>query len=125
MISNNNMLRMIRVSLSVNIAVLIPVCTVLILNIRPLVDVWGPATPARGILLSMYLSILFLSVGLWMRRNPMLVAPLLAMQICYKLTTPITVGSLTNPVVISNIAIAIVHALTLGLIVAHLRASAK
>jgi len=119
------MLRMIRVSLSVNIAVLIPVCTVLILNIRPLVDVWGPATPARGILLSMYLSILFLSVGLWMRRNPMLVAPLLAMQICYKLTTPITVGSLTNPVVISNIAIAIVHALTLGLIVAHLRASAK
>ena len=125
MISNNNMLRMIRVSLSVNIAVLIPVCTVLILNIRPLVDVWGPATPARGILLSMYLSILFLSVGLWLRRNPMLVAPLIAMQICYKLTTPITVGSLTNPVVISNIAIAIVHALTLGLIVAHLRASAK
>ncbi len=125
MISNNNMLRMIRVSLSVNIAVLIPVCTVLILNIRPLVDVWGPATPARGILLSMYLSILFLSVGLWLRRNPMLVAPLIAMQICYKLTTPITVGSLTNPVVISNIAIAVVHALTLGLIVAHLRASAK
>lgn len=125
MISNNNMLRMIRVSLSVNIAVLIPVCTVLILNIRPLVDVWGPATPARGILLSMYLSILFLSVGLWLRRNPMLVAPLIAIQICYKLTTPITVGSLTNPVVISNIAIAIVHALTLGLIVAHLRASAK
>lgn len=125
MISTNNMLRMIRVSLSVNIAVLIPVCTVLILNIGPFVDVWGPATPARGILLSMYLSILFLSVGLWMRRNPMLVAPLLVMQICYKLTTPITVGSLTNPVVISNIAIAIVHALTLGLIVAHLRASAK
>jgi hypothetical protein len=124
-INNIKMLRMIRVSLSVNIAVLIPVCTVLILNIRPLVDVWGPATPARGILLSMYLSILLLSVGLWMRRNPMLVAPLLAMQICYKLTTPITVGSLTNPVVISNIAIAIVHAITLSLIVAHLRASAK
>ena len=125
MISNNNVLRMIRVSLSVNIAVLIPVCTVLILNIRPFVDVWGPATPARGILLSMYLSILFLSVGLWLRRNPMLVAPLLAMQICYKLTTPITVGLLTNPVVISNIAIAFLHAVTLWLIVAHLRASAK
>ena len=125
MISNNIMLRMIRVSLSVNIAVLIPVCTVLILNIRPFVDVWGPATPARGILLSMYLSILFISIGLWLRRNPMLVAPLLAMQICYKLITPITVVSLTNPVVISNIAIAILHALTLWQIVAHLRGSAK
>jgi len=123
--STNNMLRMVRVSLGVNIAVLIPVCAVLILNLAPLVDVWGPATPARGILLSMYLSILVLSIGLWMQRNPMLVAPMLAMQICYKVTTPFTVGTLANPVVICNIVVAFVHAITLWLIVTHHRASAK
>ena len=123
--STNNVLRMVRVSLGLNIAVLIPVCTVLILNLTPFVDVWGAATPARGILLSMYVSILILSVGLWMQRNPMLVAPLLAMQVCYKVMTPITVGSITNPVVISNLVIAIVHGVTLWHIVKHHRASAK
>ena len=123
--STNTVLRMVRVSLGLNIAVLIPVCTVLILNLTPFVDVWGPATPARGILLSMYLSILILSVGLWMQRNPMLVAPLLALQICYKVMTPITVGTLTNPVVISNLVIAIVHGITLWYIVKHHRARAK
>lgn len=125
MISTNNVLRMVRVSLGLNIAVLVPVCAVLIMNVTPFVDVWGLATPARGILLSMYLSILILSVGLWMQRNPMLVAPLLAMQICYKVTTPITVGTITNPVVISNLAIAIVHAITLWIIVAHQRNTTK
>ena len=123
--STNTVLRMVRVSLGLNIAVLIPVCTVLILNLTPFVDVWGPATPARGILLSMYVSILILSVGLWMQRNPMLVALLLAMQVCYKVITPITVGSITNPVVISNLVIAIVHGITLWYIVRYHRASAK
>lgn len=125
MISTNNVLRMVRVSLGLNIAVLVPVCAVLILDVTPFVDAWGPATPARGIMLSMYVSILILSVGLWKQRNPMLVAPLLAMQICYKVTTPITVGSITNPVVISNLVIAIVHGVTLWYIVKHNRASAK
>jgi hypothetical protein len=97
----------------------------LILNLTPCVDVWGPATPARGILLSMYVSILILSIGLWMQRNPMLVAPLLAMQVCYKVMTPITVGTIANPVVISNLVIAIVHGITLWYIVKHHRASAK
>jgi hypothetical protein len=116
---------MIRVSLSLNIAVLVPVCTVLILDIAPFVEVWGPMSPARGILLSMYLSILILSAMLWRQTNPLLVAPLLAMQVFYKLTTPMTVGTLTNPVVISNIAIAIVHVVTLWLIVSHYRSSPK
>ncbi|MFN7830187.1 MAG: hypothetical protein ACK5NX_03215 [Armatimonadota bacterium] len=125
MISTNNVLRMVRVSLGLNIVVLVPVCAVLILNFTPFVDVWGLSTPARGILLSMYLSILILSVGLWMQRNPILVAPLLAMQICYKVTTPITVGTITNPVVISNLAIASVHAITLWLVVAYHRNTTK
>lgn len=125
MISTNNVLRMVRVSLGLNIAVLVPVCAVLILNVTPFVDVWGLTTPARGILLSMYLSILIMSIGLWMLRNPMLVAPLLAMQICYKVTTPITVGTITNPVVISNLVIAIVHAVTLWLVLSHHRNTTK
>jgi hypothetical protein len=116
---------MVRVSLGLNIVVLVPVCSVLILNVTPFVDAWGLATPARGILLSMYLSIMILSVGLWKQRNPILVAPLLAMQICYKVTTPITVGTITNPVVISNLAIASVHAITLWLVVAHHRNTTK
>lgn len=66
--STNTVLRMVRVSLGLNIAVLVPVCAVLILSLTPFVDVWGPATPARGILLSMYLSILILSIGLWLLR---------------------------------------------------------
>jgi hypothetical protein len=123
--STNTVLRMVRLSLGLNIAVLIPVCTVLILNLTPFVDVWGPATPARGILLSMYVSILVLSIGLWMQKNPMLVAPMLAMQVCYKVMTPITVGTITNPVVISNLVIAIVHGITLWYIVKHHRASAE
>ena len=123
--STNTVLRMVRLSLGLNIAVLIPVCTVLILNLTPFVDVWGAATPARGILLSMYVSILVLSIGLWMQKNPMLVAPMLAMQVCYKVMTPITVGTITNPVVISNLVIAIVHGITLWYIVKHHRASAE
>jgi hypothetical protein len=123
--STNTVLRMVRLSLGLNIAVLIPVCTVLILNLTPFVDEWGPATPARGILLSIYVSILVLSIGSWMQKNPMLVAPLLAMQVCYKVMTPITVGTITNPVVISNLVIAIVHGITLWYIVKHHRASAK
>jgi hypothetical protein len=55
----------------------------------------------------------------------MLVAPMLAMQVCYKVMTPITVGTITNPVVISNLVIAIVHGITLWYIVKHHRASAE
>lgn len=37
-------------------------------------------------------------------------------QILYKLTTPVTVGTLQNPVVVSNLGIAIFHTLTLAVI---------
>jgi hypothetical protein len=42
------------------------------------------------------------------------VAALLAVQVIYKLTTPFTVGSFRNPVVISNLVIATLHAVTLA-----------
>jgi hypothetical protein len=47
------------------------------------------------------------------------------MQVCYKVMTPITVGTIANPVVISNLVIAIVHGITLWYIVKHHRASVK
>jgi hypothetical protein len=55
------------------------------------------------------------------RPEAMLVAPLLLVQVIYKLTTPFTVGSFENPVVISNVLIAAVHLATLSLILREMR----
>jgi hypothetical protein len=48
-----------------------------------------------------------------------MVAALLLVQVIYKLTTPFTVGSFTNPVVLSNLAIAAFHSGTLAVIWNH------
>lgn len=100
-------------SLSLNIAVLVPVCTSLLLKADWAVSAYGAETPARGILLSIYLAILLCSIGLLFKPLPAMVAALLLVQVIYKVTTPFTVGSLGNPVVISNLAIAAFHSLTL------------
>ena len=47
------------------------------------------------------------------RRPCPAVAALLAVQVLYKITTPLTTGAISNPVVISNLLIAAVHAATL------------
>jgi len=116
------MKKMILVSLGTNILVLIPVCTTLVLAGPHVAEVFGMASPARGILLSIYLAILAVSVWLLFDRRPMLVAPLLLVQVIYKFTTPVTVGKVAHPVVISNLLIAAVHAITLALIWRELRA---
>lgn len=115
---------MIRVSLLLNVFVLIPVCVGLLANAGWVQQAYGGSTPARGILLSIYMAICAVSVFLLFRRNPALVAPLLLVQVVYKVTTPFTVGTLANPVVISNLLIAAVHAVTLVLIVQHARRGA-
>jgi hypothetical protein len=115
------MKKMIRLSLLLNIAVLIPVGLGLLVDAAWTVDAYGVETAARGILLSIYGAILVLSTFLLFSREPMLVAPLLLVQVIYKLTTPFTVGSFSNPVVISNIVIALVHIATLSLILRELR----
>lgn len=104
---------MINLSLLLNIAVLIPVCSGLITNADWAQASYGAATAGRGILLSIYLAIGFASALFLLSRDPKLVAALLLVQILYKLTTPITVGTLKNPVVISNLVIAIFHGVTL------------
>lgn len=104
---------MISLSLLLNIAVLVPVCTGLLTEANWAQGSYGPATPARGILLSVYLAILAASVLLLVSRNPAAVAALLLVQVIYKLTTPWTVGTFGNPVVLSNLGIAVFHAVTL------------
>ncbi len=110
------MKKMILISLIFNVLVLIPVCIGLIGDVPRVSSVYGGYTPARGILLSVYGAILFVSIALLFKPLPMLVAPLLLVQILYKVTTPFTVGSFTNPVVISNLLVAMLHLITLYVI---------
>ncbi|MEN1728202.1 MAG: hypothetical protein AAGJ52_07150 [Pseudomonadota bacterium] len=105
--------KLIILSLLLNIVVLVPVCAGLLLDATWAEASYGEATPARGILLSVYLSILIASVGLLFFRDPMPVAALLSVQVIYKLTTPWTVGTFQNPVVISNLGIAAFHVFTI------------
>jgi hypothetical protein len=107
---------MITLSLLLNIAVLVPVCTGLITNANWALASYGEATAARGILLSVYLAIGLVSALLLVIRDPKLVAALLLVQVVYKLTTPMTVGTIANPIVASNLGIAAFHAVTLALI---------
>ncbi len=107
---------MIILSLVLNIAVLVPVCAGLITDASWARASYGDATAARSILLSVYLAIILVSALLLVVREPKLVAALLLVQVMYKLTTPLTVGTLANPVVVSNLCIAVFHAVTLALI---------
>lgn len=115
------MKKMILISLIVNVLVLIPVCIGLIGDVPRVSSVYGSYSPARGILLSVYGAILLVSLVLLFKPLPMLVAPLLLVQILYKLTTPFTVGSFTNPVVMSNLFVAVLHLITLYLILRTIR----
>jgi hypothetical protein len=114
---------LLRLSLLVNVAVLIPVCVALSAfgEAEPITQAWGPPTAGRGILLSIYFAILAGSVLLlWLHLRAAdkaavehAAAALLATQILYKVTTPATAGA-SNPVAISNLAISVVHAATLS-----------
>ncbi|PKB14183.1 hypothetical protein B0I00_2815 [Novosphingobium kunmingense] len=107
------MVTLIKASLLLNVAVLIPVCASIALHAGWTDAAYGPPGPARGILLSIYLAIMAVSAGLLFRPVPAMVAALLAVQVLYKITTPVTVGTLGNPVVLSNLAIAAFHIVTL------------
>jgi Na+-transporting NADH:ubiquinone oxidoreductase subunit NqrB len=107
---------MIKLSLLLNLAVLFPVCAGLITNADWAQASYGASTAARGILLSVYLAIAFASALFAWNSDPKLVGALLLVQIVYKLTTPVTVGTLKHPVVISNLVIAFIHGVTLLMI---------
>ena len=105
---------LIYVSLLLNICVLIPIGILMAIK-SPIVDqTWGGFTTARGILMSIYLSILVVSVVLLFKPAPAFVAALLLVQVVYKITTPFTVGKFSHPVVISNLVISAMHIATLA-----------
>ena len=107
---------MIVISLVLNIAVLVPVCYGLISDAEWASESYGKATAARGILLSVYIAIALTSLALLARTEPKMVAALLLVQIVYKVITPFAVGTVANPVVVSNLLIAAIHSVTLVLI---------
>lgn len=102
-----------KISLLINIVVLVPVCVGLLRDDKWVTEAYGGRTQARGILLSIYAAILFLSVLLLVTGDARMAFTLLLMQVIYKVTTPLTTGSFRNPVVISNLLIAAFHSITL------------
>jgi hypothetical protein len=104
---------MLSLSLVLNIAVLIPICYLMITNNFRMVRTLGEFNPARGILLAIYISILLGSIFLLIAPDKKSIIALLAIQIVYKFLTPFTVRTIKHPFVISNIFIALFHVLTL------------
>lgn len=104
---------MIVISLVLNIAVLTPVCYGLVTDAAWARESYGDATAARGILLSVYIAIALVSLGMLVLSEPKLVAALLLVQVIYKIITPFAVGTVSNPVVVSNLLIALFHSVTL------------
>lgn len=112
---------MLAVSLWLNIVVLLPVIWVLARNRAAAANAWGPDTPARRILASIYAAILVSSIVLVALSSAATtdIIPwaqaLLGLQVIYKALSAYVVG-LRNPVVLSNIAIALVHLATLAML---------
>ena len=100
-------------SLLVNVGVLVPVTAGLLRDAAWAQVAFGPKAPGRQILLAIYLSILALSAGLLLWRDAKVASGLLLAQCLYKLLSPVTVGTLRHPVVLSNLAIAALHTVTL------------
>eukprot|EP00049_Salpingoeca_infusionum_P013074 m.244180 g.244180 ORF g.244180 m.244180 type:complete len:133 (-) comp15352_c2_seq1:697-1095(-) len=124
---------MLSVSLCINILVLLAVCGGLLARSARMDVVYGEVTPARGILLAVYLSILLVSIALLCAvhitatQDPAMYMTLglLAVQIIYKVIAPFTTqGGIppklpVNPVILSNVGIAIVHTATVAITFAY------
>jgi hypothetical protein len=107
---------MIKLSLIINIVVLVPVCFGIVSGANWAQEAYGVFSPSQGILLSIYFAICIASIALFFLGDAKFVFSLLFVQVVYKLTTPFTVGTFGNPVVISNILIAVFHSVTLSII---------
>jgi hypothetical protein len=114
-----NSMRFPRLSLVLNILVLFPVTSGLLLNSNWAVESYGIESPARGILLAIYLAILIMSCVLLYKFDANLVLALLTVQVIYKVLSPIMVGTLYNPVLISNLVIALLHSYSIFVLVSN------
>lgn len=101
-------------SLGVNVAVLIPVTAGLLRDAEWARRAFGPKEHGRQILLAIYLAILLLSLALLAWQDVRVAIGLFLAQVVYKVLTPLTVGTLRHPVVLSNLAIAALHATTIA-----------
>ena len=108
---------MVTASLILNVIVLTFVCLGLITDSKRVQRTAGILTPARGILLAIYLTIAFASLALLFSQNNNFIFSLLILQIVYKIMTPITVRTFKNPIVISNLFIAVFHFVTIYLMI--------
>lgn len=113
---------MLTISLLVNAVIVFPVSYGMLSGQPGMDAVFGTTSAARHILASVYLGIGLVSVaglaGLALGQSQYVVpmaAGLLVMQVTYKLITVVTVG-LASPVVLTNIAVIGVHAVTLAVI---------
>lgn len=105
---------MIVLSLIVNVLVLVPVLVGLLRDSAGMADTFGVDTPARAILVSVYLAIALLSAVLLLAppgARADLVPGLLAVQIIYKVITVALLGP-THPVALANLLIAALHGVT-------------
>ena len=106
---------MLIAALIVNLVVLVPVSILLVAGGRFAVKWWGQVTPARNIVLAMYLSFISaLILFLFWPLEPAIIT-LLALQITYKVLSVFTVRTLTNPVVIASLLVASFHTAALVL----------
>lgn len=117
---------MLVVSLTLNVLVLVPVIIGLLRQSGWATEAYGSRSPARGILMAVYLAILIASgvlLGAVLAGVDTVVVPaasLVTLQVIYKVLSPFTVGQWRHPVVLSNLAIALVDVVTLALIAPRL-----
>jgi hypothetical protein len=106
---------LVTISHLVNVLVAGGMAFLLIKNAAAIQAVYGPSTPARAILASIYMAIAVTSLcALVFPAYSIAIAKVLfPLQILYKLSTIFTVGLITHPVVVSNILISILHVASL------------
>lgn len=106
---------MILISLMINIAVLIPVTIILVLKTKSAHRVFGNPSTSQEILLSMYFSILLMSIWAAFDSNQRAntVVPLFTLQIIYKFISVFLIRDKKTPVLWFNLGIALLHSYTL------------
>jgi hypothetical protein len=114
---------MIQLSTVLNIVVLIPVIIAIFLDPLQVQRTWGTNQPSRQILVSIYIAILIASTALLFLTSKTKIivgVTVFSMQVVYKiLTALLVVNAFTNPVVLSNLVITLVHLSTLYVVFKH------
>jgi len=113
---------MVYLSHALNIAILLFVCRAMFSNTKDVEAAFGPPSTARAILACVYFAIMSASMvalacAAWgaPQVTHHIAWVLFPLQIGYKTATAFAVG-LRNPVVITNVVVALFHGITLGVL---------